>query len=238
MVNDELENTRIKNLKKGIKSLEKIKDRASNRPGHFQFIEAVHNVNHGMSQIIDDYEQKKIDFRQLNAQIESFVEAHIEDYHIIAKTIDLPNIVKKILNKIKLKSIETQLANLLIKINEYKNLTGSEEYELAYHAAKNIYNGLNALLIEKKSNSCDLEKFKTQALDFLNSEHVKDDIKTLDTPRGWKAKTIVSNIVIALTTLIVGYPLFLLLNKGFFKPSTDSGFIVNELNRAYSALAL
>jgi len=97
---------------------------------------------------------------------------------------------------------------------------------------------LNDLVIEKKTQNCTLEKFKTQAIAFLNSEMVKENIKTLDTPRGWKAKTIVSNIVIALSTLIVGYPLFLLINKGFFKPKTDGGYIVDKLNKEYSGLKL
>jgi hypothetical protein len=238
MANEEEVKKQIETLKIGIKTLDKVKIRAQNLYGYAKFIESVQIVNDGISQIINDYEQKIIDSHQFMINLESFSDNHTEDYLNIAKTADLPHIIKKISNKNKLESIEAYLAKLLLKINEYKSKSGTQEFELAYHATENIYNGLNALSNQKKAKKCTLEEFKTQAIDFLNSQQVKEDIKTLDTPRGWKAKTIVLNIMIALTMLIVGYPIFLLANKGFFKPNTDGGNIVNDLSRECSGLEL
>lgn len=226
----------IVNLKKHMVIFDKIKDRVSNLWLHREFVEAVQIVNQGWQKIIDDYEQEKIDFLQFHAQFDSFIDSHINEYYVIAQKVDLPETIKTLSNRTKLISIENHLGKLLLKINEYKKHPGIEEYETASNAANNIYFGLNALLNEKKAHQLNLKEFKEKALIFLNSDEVKEDIKVLGNPRGLKIKTIVSNIMIALATLIVGYPLFLVINNGFFKPSTDSANEVNALSRTYSRL--
>lgn len=229
---------KINALKRLVNVLGGIKARVNDSWVHRDFVEAVQIVNPGMQKIIDDYEQEGAEFDQVDAQLEDFIDKHINQYHVIAQKVDLPVIMKKLSNRARLLSIENDLAKLSLKINEYKKHPGIEEYESASKAANNIYIGLNTLLNEKKSQQLNLKEFKAQAIAFLNSDNVKEDIKTLETPRGLKVKTIVSNIMIALATLIVGYPLYLLINKGFFKPSTDGANVVDALNKTHLGLEI
>lgn len=142
----------------------------------------------------------------------------------------------------RLKSIQTirdHLSCLAKKLEQYKSFPG-EDYQAVSLAVTRIYGGLNPMVIQYLEGGVELKLFKTNAEMFLQTQETQKDIETLNTPRGWKAKTIVSNIILALATLLVGYGVGMLVTGRFalFQPKTDAGNKMDKISSAIDQLSV
>lgn len=139
----------------------------------------------------------------------------------------------------KIQTIRDHLSCLAKKLEQYKTFPG-EDYQAVSLAVTRIYGGLNPMVAQYLEGGIELKSFKTNAEMFLQTQETQKDIEILNTPRGWKAKTIVSNIILALATLLVGYGVGMLVTGRFalFQPKTDAGNKMDKISSAIDQLSV
>lgn len=137
----------------------------------------------------------------------------------------------------KIQDIIKNLMKLKLKMESFDSKKGAD-YIKAKEAIATIYNGLETRLAAYKKDQ-DLSKFKESAEQFLKDE-CKAQIVTLNEPRGWKAKTIISNIMLAIATLFVGYGIGVLVTGRFslYQPKTDAGNKIDNVTDSIHTISV
>lgn len=140
----------------------------------------------------------------------------------------------------KIRVVMDNLMQLENKIKEFsKRADADNEYASASSAALTIYQGLAGLIDNYLNEKIELSEFKSQSEQFIK-EKCQDELEVLNSPRGWKAKTIVTNILFALGTLFVGYGIGVMVTGRFsvFQPQTEAAKRMDDLTQSINALTI